>query len=109
MSLTALLCSGIKITRAILGFFAPKGWYCSDGVKFGVEEDQLFHAKFHPHQCTDGDVGPQKVKNLRDFFIISEYKRFAETHPSCDFDRIIGLMGCFTIGNCNMLKFGGIC
>ena len=68
-------------------FFCPtEATRCTDGAEiwrggFG----RLLHAKFHPHRCKEGGMGPKKLKICPDFFKILEYKRPAETHPSHDF------------------------
>jgi len=58
------------------------------GVKFGMEEGPLLHAKFLPHRCNDKGVGPQKLKFLLRFHQNVEYKRPAGAYPLRDFHKI---------------------
>jgi len=47
------------------------------------------NAKFHLHRCKGGSVKPHQEKILPDFHKICEYKFFAETYPSRDFNEFI--------------------
>ena len=58
------------------------------GVKFGMEEGTLLHAKFHPHRCNNKGVGPLKLKFLLRFDRNVEYKRPARAYPLRDFHKI---------------------
>ena len=71
-----------------MNFFRPTGASrCTDGVKFGTEEGTkgtvLHGAKFHPHQCNDKGIGPQKLKFLLRFDQNSEYKPLCDFHEIC--------------------------
>ena len=45
-------------------FFAPQGRHVAPmGVKFGMEEGPLLHAKFHPHRCNVSLLRVEKPQN----------------------------------------------
>ena len=60
------------------------------GVKFGMEKrtDGPLHARFHPHQCNDKGVGPQKLKFLLRFYQNVEYKCPSGAYHLRDFHKI---------------------
>jgi len=76
----------------ILSFFRPAGATgCTYGATFGRKEGAkglLLPAKFHPHQCNDKGIGPQKLKFLLRFDKNVEYKRPTGAYPSRDFHKI---------------------
>jgi len=57
-----------------------------------LTKGQLIRAKFHPHWCRGGDVGPPKL-NFSRFLKIWEYKCPKEIHPLHDFYEIISAYG----------------
>jgi len=65
------------------------------------------HAKFHHHQCNDKCIGPPKLKILRTFYQITEYKRPAGAYPLRDFYELC--RGCTSFQERSLLKFGWIC
>ena len=81
----AQICRYLVYSEADFEVFRPAGaTRCTDGVKFGMEED----AKFHPHRCNDKGVGPPKLKFLLRFDRNVEYKRPAGAYPLRDFHKI---------------------
>ena len=65
------------------------------GVKFGIEEGTLLHAKFHSHRCNYKGIGLQKLKFLLRFDQNVEYKRPAGAYPLRDFHNICSVCTTF--------------
>jgi len=85
----AQACRYLIYPEADFEVFRPAGaTRCTDGVKFGMEEGNFLHAKFHPHRCNSKGVGPPKLKFLLGFDRNVEYKRPAGAYPLRDFHKI---------------------
>jgi len=77
------------------------------GVKFGLEEGFLLHAKFHPHRCNDKRIVPPKLKLVVRLDQNVEYKRPAGAYPVRNFHKICRVSTPFQLRQ--LLKFGWIC
>jgi len=72
-----------------LRFFAPQGRHVAPmGVKFGMEEGTLLHAKSNPNRCNGKGTGPPKLKFLLRFDQNVAYKRPAGAYRWRDFHKI---------------------
>jgi len=56
-------------------FSLLRGRFCTDGGEIWDGGGPLLRANFHPHQCNDKGVGPQKLKFLLRFDQNVDYKR----------------------------------
>jgi len=53
------------------------------------------YTKFHPHRCTDGSMGPPKLKILLKFYQILEYKWLTWVYPLRNFYEICSICSAF--------------